>query len=70
MASSKTLKIANPGYSFKAPRFNFWKLRYEGGGIVWVGTKGGDTPENRKKFVQWVAKNQPDTNVDSLVFLD
>ena len=75
MASSRTYrpkvkKLENPGYSFQAARFNWWKLRYEGGGVIWVGEKGGDTPENREKFIAWYLQNSPDGNLNSIVFIE
>ena len=63
-------QMSNPGYSFKAGKFNFWKMQYEPGGIVWVGKKGGDTPENREKFILWVVNTNPYANPDSFVFLN
>jgi len=37
----------NPGYSEAAPVYNEQTGKYEGGGTIWVGAPGGDTPENR-----------------------
>jgi len=70
MVSSRRSKLENPGYSFKAAKFNFWKMKYEGGGVVWVGEKGGDTPEKRELFIKWYLQNMPYANVDSIKFIE
>jgi len=61
----------NPGYSIAAPRFNVRRMRYEGGGIKWVGhDPEGDTPKNRDIFIRWLLTQNPYIHPDKLVWLD
>jgi len=62
--------VGNPGYSFAAPKWNWWKMRYEPVGIVWVGKPGGDTLEAREAFKKWLHDQNGFINIDNLLWRD
>ena len=62
--------LGNPGYSFAASKWNWWKMSNEPVGIVWVGKAGGDTQANRDLFKAWLKSASIVQDVEKLVWRD